>query len=105
MPIHRLIPNAGPDDPAWDLSLNQGVVVVRAQSSGEARAVAALEEAAARAHAVPQTTTQVVASAFRDDKLYTVVEDHSGVYPAAGQIGLVRGSFHFPEEFVPLKAD
>ena len=42
MPIYRLLPSAPPDDPNWDRALNQGEVVVRAASSGAARAMAAL---------------------------------------------------------------
>ena len=105
MTIYRLVPSAPPDDPGWDLSLNQGVVVVRAQSSGEARALAALAEASRRTSAVPLSTTQVIASAFRDEKLYTVHEDVSGTYPEAGPDGVLSGDFHFPADFVGLKTD
>ena len=105
MTIYSLVPAAPPDDPGWDLSLNQGVVLVRARSSGEARALAALAEASQRTDAVPQFTTQVVASAFRDEKLYTVHEDLSGDYPNAGPDGVLSAEFHFPADFVPLKTD
>ena len=105
MPIYRLIPTAAANDPAWELSLNQGEVVVRADSTGEARAVAALEEAAARGAAFPLSTTQVIASAFRDDKLYTVLDEHSRTFAPDGPIGVLDADFHFPVDFVPLKAD
>ena len=105
MAIYRLVPAAPPDDPGWELSLNQGEVVVRARSSGEARALAALAEASHRTNAVPLSTTQVIASAFRDEKLYTVHEDVSGVYPEAGPDDVLSADFHFPADFVPLKTD
>ena len=105
MTIYRLVPAAPPGDPGWDLSLNQGVVLVRAQSSGEARALAALAEASQRTNAFPLSTTQVIASAFRDEKLYTVHEDTSGDYPDAGPGVVLSADFHFPADFVPLKAD
>jgi hypothetical protein len=44
-----------------------------------------------------KTTTQVVASALRDPLLYTVVDDTSGEFEAAGPVRVVRGSFHFPD--------
>lgn len=105
MTIYRLMPTASPEDPAWDLSLNQGEVVVRAQSSGEARAIAALAEASLRTESDRLQTTQEVASAFRDEKLYTVHEDDSGAFPEAGPNGVLSANFHFPVDFLPLKTD
>lgn len=78
MPIYRLVPAAPINDPNWSRALNHGQVIVRAHSTGEARAIAALEEASIRYGGVPPTTTQVVASAFRDEKLYTVIPDTTG---------------------------
>jgi hypothetical protein len=95
MPIYRLVPTARPDDPGWDRAPNHGEVLVRAASSGEARAIAALEESlAAGAHGT-LSTTQVIASAFRDPLLYAVHEDESGEFPAVGPVRVVKGSFHF----------
>jgi hypothetical protein len=105
MTIYRLLPSAPADDPGWDLALNHGEVVVHAHSSGEARAIAALEEASIRAHGVPPTTTQVVASAFRNEKLYTVVEDDSGVFDDSGPVRVLRGEFLFPVDYAGLKVD
>jgi hypothetical protein len=74
--IYRLEPIAAADDPRWENSPSHGVVVVAARTAGDARIVAAgreldfMEVDAAPADDV--TTTH--ASAFRDDKLYTVVE-------------------------------
>jgi hypothetical protein len=45
MTIYRLVPSAPADDPNWGLAINHGEVVVRAHTTGEARAIAALEEA------------------------------------------------------------
>lgn len=98
MPIFVLKPSAPPNDPSWDRAFNQGEVVVRATSTGEARALAALEEMAAVTGEFPKTTTQVVASAFRDPLLYTVVEDTSGEFPAAGPVQVLRGNFRFPSK-------
>jgi hypothetical protein len=97
MPIYILRPTARSDDPNWGRAINQGEIVVRASSSGEARAMAALEEASAATGKFPKTTTRVVASALRDPVLYTVVEDTSGRFEAAGPVRVVRGTFHFPD--------
>ena len=99
MPIYILRPTARPDDPNWGRAINQGEIIVRASSSGEARAIAALEEAAMATGRFPKTTTQVVASALRDPLLYTVVDDTSGEFEAAGPVRVVRGSFHFPDPY------
>jgi hypothetical protein len=99
--IYRLVPVAPTDDPNWDLATNQGEVVVRALSSGDARIVAAHAEAAAIIHRPPLATTQIFASAFRDEKLYHVVEDTSGEFPADGPRTVLRANFHVPEGYVP----
>jgi hypothetical protein len=105
MPIYRLIPIADPDDPHWDRALNQGEVVVRASSSGEARAIAALEEARVAIGGIPNSTTQVTASAFRDEKLYAVRDDTSGAFPAAGPVQVLAGNFSFPDAYVAPHMD
>jgi len=105
MTIYRLVPSAPPEDPGWQLALNHGEIVVRAHSSGEARAVAALEEASIRAHGVPPTTTQVVASAFRNEKLYTVRQDDSGAFEDSGPVRVLSGEFLFPLDYEGLKID
>lgn len=74
--VYRLEPIAQRDDPRWDNSPYQGVVVVAARTTGDARIVAAqreldfMEVDAAPAEGV--TTSD--ASAFRSEKLYTVIE-------------------------------
>jgi hypothetical protein len=78
--IYRLVPIAEANDPRWDNSPCQGEVVVAARTTGDARIVAAereldfMEIDAAPAEGV--TTNN--ASAFRSEKLYTVIEvDHA----------------------------
>jgi hypothetical protein len=103
MPIYRLTPSARPDDPNWDNSFNQGEVVVRAHSTGEARAIAALEEASQYAGGVPRITTQVQASAFRRENLYSVAADTSREYSEDGPVCVLRGTFTFPDNLVVSK--
>jgi hypothetical protein len=100
MPIFRLIPVADPTDGNWDRALNQGEIVVRAASSGEARAIAAIAEASAATGVRPELTTQVQASALMDEKLYAVREEQIGQYPAHGPSVLLSGSFHFPDGYI-----
>ncbi|MHC1551634.1 hypothetical protein [Phyllobacterium sp. K27] len=74
--VYKLVPTVSPDDPRWDNSPYQGEIGVAARSTGDARIVAAgreldfMEVDAAPADDV----TTFNASAFRDDKLYTVIE-------------------------------
>jgi hypothetical protein len=74
--IYRLEPIAAPDDPRWDNSPGHGTVVVAARTPGDARIVAAARELDfMEVDAAPaEDVTTVNASAFRDDKLYTVIE-------------------------------
>lgn len=101
--VYRLVPSARPNDPNWDLATNQGEVIVRALSSGDARAVAAEGEANAIMPKAPRGTTQEEASAFRNEKLYDVVEDDSGAFPATGPRAVLRAIFEVPEGFVPIQ--
>jgi hypothetical protein len=74
--IYRLEPIAAPGDPRWDNSPGHGIVVVAARTSGDARIVAASRELDfMEVDAAPaDDVTTGNASAFRDDKLYTVIE-------------------------------
>jgi hypothetical protein len=74
--IYRLEPIAKPDDPRWDNAPGHGAVVVAALTPGDARIVAAARELDfMEVDAAPaEDVTTVNASAFRDDKLYTVIE-------------------------------
>jgi len=106
MYIYRLKPIAAPDDQNWDRAFNQGEIVVRAPSSGEARAIAALAEARARGmQGPPRITTEVSASAFLDEKLYGVTDVLDGSFLADGPPGVVAGSFTFPPNMPPDRDD
>lgn len=78
--VYRLEPIAAKHDLRWGRASSHGVVVVAARTAGDARIVAAgreldfMEIDAAPAEDV--TTSN--ASAFRDDKLYTVIEIERG---------------------------
>lgn len=78
--VYRLVPLASPTDPRWQNSLHQGEVVVAARTAGDARVVASgceldfMEVDAAPAEGVTTTHT----SAFRDEKLYSVIEIERG---------------------------
>jgi hypothetical protein len=78
--VYRLRPIAQAHDPRWDNSPYQGEVVVAARTTGDARIVAAereldfMEVDSAPAEGV--TTSD--ASAFRSEKLYTVIELEHG---------------------------
>lgn len=78
--IYRLEPIAATDDPAWSNKPGHGVVIVAARTAGDARIVAMereldfMEIDAAPADDVSTRN----ASAFRDEKLYTVVEVEHG---------------------------
>jgi hypothetical protein len=74
--IYRLEPIAAPNDPRWANSPGHGVVVVAARTPGDARIMAASRELDfMEVDAAPaEDVTTANASAFRDDKLYTVIE-------------------------------
>ncbi|WFU50551.1 hypothetical protein [Sinorhizobium terangae] len=89
--IYRLSPLAKPDDPNWQNATYQGELIVVARSSGDARIVAAEAELDFREiDAKPaEGVTTDMASAFRNDKLYTVVEE--GPAPAEARRGVIGG--------------
>jgi hypothetical protein len=98
--VYRLVPTAGPGDGNWGRAANQGEVVVRARSSGEARALAARAEARA-AGAPAMTTTQVMASAFYDPVLYGARLDGSGAFPPEGPPGvLASANLRIPADYL-----
>lgn len=74
--LYRLVPTASADDPRWQNSPYQGEVIVAARTSGDARIVAAGRELDFMEidSAPADDVTTINASAFRDDKLYTVIE-------------------------------
>ncbi len=74
--LYRLVPTAEADDPRWQNSPCQGEVVVAARSTGDARLVASARELDyMEIDAKPaEDVTTSMASAFRSEKLYTVIE-------------------------------
>ncbi len=92
--LFRLIPVAAATDTNWDNAPNQGEVVVRARSSGDARVVAAEAELDyTEIDALPgdgNSTTS--ASAFRNEKLYTVVDETDAAYSPNGPREVVAGT-------------
>lgn len=74
--IYRLVPIASPGDPRWENSPSQGDVVLAARTAGDARIVAAGRELDFMdVDAAPaDDVTTAPASAFRSEKLYTVIE-------------------------------
>jgi hypothetical protein len=92
--IYRLVPTAPADDPQWMDRPPQGEVVVRALTTGDARLVASeaeLDFTDTDAKPAEGNSTEM-ASAFRSEKLYTVIEDESGRFPADGPRGVLDGS-------------
>lgn len=91
--LYRLVPIAQENDPRWDMASYQGEVVVRAFSPADARVVAAeaevdyLDVPAAPGHG----NSTRMASAFRDDKLYTAIDEPPGEYPEEGERMVVSG--------------
>lgn len=92
--LYRLVPIASATDTNWDIAPNQGEVVVRARSSGDARVVAAEAELDyLEIDALPgdgNSTTS--SSAFRNEKLYTVVDETDPAYPVEGPREVVAGT-------------
>ena len=91
--IYRLVPIASPDDPQWQNSPSQGEVVVRARTTGDARIVASEAELDfTDIDALPaEGNSTDMASAFRSEKLYTVILDESGRFSAEGQRAVLDG--------------
>lgn len=89
--IYRLIPTAANDDPNWLDATTHDELVVCAVSAGDARIVAAdreldfLEIDAAPAYDV----TTVNASMYRNEKLYSVVDDGPAI--AGIERGIIDG--------------
>ncbi|OAP39141.1 hypothetical protein AU381_08550 [Sinorhizobium glycinis] len=89
--IYRLSPLAEPSDPNWENARYQGEVVVIARTSGDARIVASEAELDFREiDAKPaEGVTTDMASAFRSEKLYTVIEE--GPAPPGSDRGVIAG--------------
>lgn len=78
--IYRLEPTATACDPLWQNKPGHGVVVVAARTAGDARIVAAGRELDFMEidSAPADDVSTANASAFRDEKLYTVIEIEHG---------------------------
>jgi hypothetical protein len=92
--VYRLEPIAEADDPNWGRAPNRGAVIVRADSPADARVLASqaetdfLDVGAKPSHGVSTD----FASAFRDDRLYSVREDDSGRFANAGERAVLAGA-------------
>jgi hypothetical protein len=104
MNIYRLEPIAAVDDPRWNNSANHGVVIVAARTSGDARIVASGRELDfMEIDAAPaEDVTTINASAFRDDKLYTVIEIDRNRTDVAR--GLIKGEISVAT-ILPVQVD
>ncbi|MCQ1781574.1 hypothetical protein NOJ05_30745 [Neorhizobium galegae] len=74
--VYRLVPVAPPTDYRWDKTPSHGSVLVAARTAGDARIVAAGHEGdfLETASLPGEDVTTTHASAFRDEKAYTVIE-------------------------------
>lgn len=106
MKIYRLVPTAAPDDPNWQNSPSQGEITVRARSTGDARVVASGAELDfTEVDALPaEGNSTEMASAFRNEKLYTVILDESGRFPVEGPRMVVDGQVRV-DNIVPTQVD
>lgn len=90
--IYRLEPAAAPYDTNWDRAPSRGVVIVRARSAADARLVASEAEAQLDVGGpVASGEENSFASAFRDDKLYHVVEETGDRFDADGDRAVLDG--------------
>jgi hypothetical protein len=106
MKIYRLVPSAPLDDPQWMSRPPQGEVVVRALTAGDARLVATdaeLDFMEIDASPAEGNSTSM-ASAFRSEKLYTVIEDLSGRFSPEGPREVVDGVVRV-DTILPVQVD
>lgn len=78
--LYRLVPVAADNDPNWLGGKSHGEVLVAARTAGDARIVAAERELDFMdIDAAPaEDKTTKMASVFRNEKLYTVIEVDNG---------------------------
>ena len=78
--VYELLPIAALNDPNWDIAPSRGKVLVAARTTGDARVVAAAFEANfMKTNSVSgESVAMMGASAFRNEKLYTVIEVDRG---------------------------
>lgn len=74
--VYELVPIAALDDPNWDIAPSRGKMLVAARTTGDARVVAAAFEGNfMKVAPMPgESVATMGASAFRNEKLYTVIE-------------------------------
>lgn len=96
--IFKLQPTAQDSDPNWDRAPNQGEIVVRALSPADARIVASeAEPDFLDSGGKPSRGTAArFASAFRDEKLYTVVEIDDSDFSKGGPRAVLSGTIRDP---------
>ena len=94
--IFRLVPDTVETDPNWGLAVPAGEVVVRARSPADARIVAAEAEVD-----FLDTKTKpgdgvstAFASMFRDQRLYSVVEEDDSSFSREGPRAVLSGLSH-----------
>lgn len=90
--LYRLVPIAADDDPNWLGAKSHGEILVAARTAGDARIVAAEQELDFMdVDAAPaEDKTTKMASVFRNEKLYTVIEVNNG--KDYHERGVVEGS-------------
>ncbi|TXI00155.1 MAG: hypothetical protein E6Q76_18850 [Rhizobium sp.] len=90
--LYRLVPIAAADDPNWLDAKSHGEVLVAARTAGDARIVASERELDFMdIDAAPaEDKTTKMASVFRNEKLYTVIEVNNG--KEYHERGVVEGS-------------
>ncbi len=78
--LYRLVPIAAVDDPNWLGASSHGEILVAARTAGDARIVATERELDFMdIDAAPaEDKTTKMASVFRNEKLYTVIEVNNG---------------------------
>lgn len=74
--VYELVPIAAVNDPNWDIAPSCGRMLVAARTTGDARVVAAAFEGNfMKIKSTPgESVATMGASAFRNEKLYTVIE-------------------------------
>lgn len=90
--LYRLVPVAAANDPNWLGAKSHGEVLVAARTAGDARIVAAERELDfMEIDAAPaEDKTTKMASVFRNEKLYTVIEVSNGKHHH--QRGVIAGT-------------
>ena len=86
--IYRLVPIRPAGDPSWELVPYMDEVTVRAESGGEARALASMALEAGDNSDPSARIDASYGSAFGDPNLYAVRRDDSGRFPVSGPKGV-----------------